>query len=62
MPVQVLESAQVDFLLQVRRADLALISMKEHDILMKLMDTVAKAITDKGYWVQKRVMYVGVTT
>ncbi len=62
MLVQVLESAQVDFLLQVRKGDLALISMKEHDILMKLMDTVAKAITDKGYWVQKRVMYVGVTT
>ncbi len=62
MLVLVLESAQVDFSLQVRKADLALISMKEQDILMRIMDTALKVIINKGYLVRKRVISNGVMT
>ncbi len=62
MQVQVLESAQVDFRLQVRKADLALISMKEQDMLINAMDTVVSRIIDKGYLVRKEVIFNGVMT
>ncbi len=61
MVVLVLESIQVDFLLQVRKADLARISMKEQDTLMKIMDIALKVIINKGYLVQKRLISSGVT-
>ncbi len=62
MLVQVPESAQVSFLLQVRKADLALIFMKQEDTLMKLMEDVRRVITSKGYLVTAQVTYVGVVT
>ncbi len=62
MPVQVQESVQVDFLLQVRKADLGLMSMRQVDILMKDMDSVLKLIIDRGYLVEPRVTFVGVMT
>ncbi len=53
---------QVDFLLQVRKAGLVLMSMKELDTLMSSMDSVVKAITNKGYSVQLNTRYNGVMT
>jgi len=60
--VQVPESVQVDFLLQVRKGDLALVSMKELAILMKDMDTMLKSIIERGYLVEKKVILLGVMT
>ncbi len=62
MQVQVLGSVQVDFRLQVRKADLALISMKDLDILMNSMEAVLNLTIDKGYLVTSRVMLDGVMT
>ncbi len=51
---------QVNFHLQVRKADLALVSMKVLDILMNDMAIALKAITDKDYLVQTQVTLDGV--
>ncbi len=51
---------QVSFHLQVRKADLALVSMKELDIMMKIMDHVQSHIIDKGYLVRTSLITSGV--
>jgi len=58
--VQVQGLAQVDFLLQVRKADLALVSMKELDTLMNDMEDVLNRITSKDYSVILRLTLNGV--
>jgi len=60
--VQVPELVQVNFLLQVRRADLALVSMKELDTLMKDMALAMKVITSRDYLVKSQVIIDGVMT
>ncbi len=62
MPVQVLALVKVSFHLQAQRADLAVISMSQLDILMNNMDTIQRAITDKGYLVKIQMIIDGVTT
>ncbi len=62
MLVQVQGLVQADFLLQVRRADLALISTKELDIMMNTMVGILNSIIVKGYLVQLKVTIDGVTT
>ncbi len=62
MLVQVLGLAQVSFRLQVRKEDLALISMKRVDGLTKLMDTVQNLITERGYSVTIQMTLDGVVT
>ncbi len=62
MQVPVLGLVQVSFHLQVRRADLVLVSTKELDILMNNMDTLLKGITDKGYLAKIQMTLDGVTT
>lgn len=62
MLVQVQGYPQVDFLLQVRKAGLALISTKELDTLMKDMVMVQIVITEKGYGVKLDTMFRGVMT
>ncbi len=62
MLVQVPDLVQVDFLLQDRKADLALISMKELDTLMSAMVLVQNHIIKKGFLVKKRVTIGGVMT
>ncbi len=58
----VLEFQQVAFHLQVRKADLAQISMKEQDMLMKTMDTALNRIINKGYLVTRKQILIGVMT
>ncbi len=53
---------QVDFHLEVRRADLALISMKELAILMNVMGAVQNPIIVKDYLVSVKVILNGVMT
>jgi len=60
--VQVQGLAQVSFRLQVRRADLALISMKELDILMSDMVDVQNRITSKDFTVILQMTLDGVMT
>ncbi len=60
MPVP--ELAQVDFLLQVRKADLSLLSMRELVILMRDMVIVQNLIIARGYLVKVQVTSSGVTT
>ncbi len=62
MLVQGLGLVQVDFHLQVRKVDLALISMKGLDILMKHMAIEQSRIIDKGYLVKVRMTLDGVMT
>ncbi len=62
MPVQEVGFPQVVFSLQVQKGGLVLMSMKELDTLMTSMDSVVKAITNKGYSVQLNTMYRGVMT
>ncbi len=62
MLVQVLELAQVDFHLQVRKADLSVLSQTQEDTLMQTMDTVLKVIINKGYLVTLRVTVSGAMT
>ncbi len=59
MQAQVPELAQVSFHLQVRRADLVVISMSQLGILMSNMDTMQKAIIDKGYLVEIQMIIDG---
>ncbi len=56
------ELVQVVFHLQVRKADLALVSMKELAILMTDMDIAQKTIIDRGYLVTVLQTFSGVTT
>jgi len=58
--VQVPESVQVNFHLQVRKADLALVSMKELVTLMKDMERAMKVITSRDYLVKTQVIIDGV--
>ncbi len=60
MPAQVLGLVQVDFRLQVRKADLAVISMKQLDTLMNNMVVIQSRIIDKGYLVTVRMTLDGV--
>ncbi len=53
---------QVDFLLQVRKADLALISMKELDFLMNLMERVQSLTIEEDYLVTLKLTSSGVMT
>ncbi len=62
MQVPVLESVQVDFLLQVRRGDLSPVDSMQRDMLMKIMDTALNLIIEKGYLVKKQVIINGVMT
>ncbi len=62
MRAQVLGLAQVDFRLQVRKADLALVSMKELDMLMNDMVIVLNRITSKDYSAVLQMTLDGVTT
>ncbi len=62
MQVRVQELVQVNFHLQVRKVDLALISMKELDILMKRMAPAMKVITGKDYSARVLVTLDGVMT
>ncbi len=54
--------AQVAFHLQVRKAGLALVSMKELDMLMNDMVMVMNRITSKDYSVILQMTLDGVTT
>ncbi len=60
MLVQVQELVQVSFLLQVRKAGLGLVSMKELAILMKDMEEGMKVITSKDYSVKIQLILDGV--
>ncbi len=60
MSAQVLGLVQVDFRLQVRKADLAVISMKQLDTLMNNMVVIQSRIIDKGYLVTVRMTLDGV--
>ncbi len=60
MLVQVQELVQVSFLLQVRKAGLGLVSMKELGILMKDMEEGMKVITSKDYSVKIQLILDGV--
>ncbi len=60
MLVQVPELVQVSFLLQVRKAGLDLVSMKELAILMKDMEEGMKVITSKDYSVKIQLILDGV--
>ncbi len=51
---------QVNFHLQVRKADLAVMSMKGLDILMNDMVNVTNLIIDRGYLVKIQLMLDGV--
>ncbi len=62
MQVQVQGLAQVGFHLQVRKAGLALISMKELDTLMNDMVDVMNRITSKDYSVILQMTLDGVMT
>ncbi len=60
MLVLVLAFLQLNFLLQVRRADLAQISTKELDGLTRTMATALKVITNKDYLVTGQMTLDGV--
>ncbi len=60
MPQRELGLAQVNFHLQVRKADLALLSMRHLDILMKNMAVVRKVITSRDYSVTIQMTLDGV--
>ncbi len=59
MLAQVPALVQVSFHLRVRRADLALVSTKELVILIDNMDTIQRAIIDKGYLVKIQMILDG---
>jgi len=58
----VLGLVQANFLLQVRKVDLALISMKELDTWMNAMDFALNLTIDKEYSVKLRLTLDGVMT
>ncbi len=60
MLVVVLGLVQADFHLQVRKADLAVISMKELGILMNAMEVVTNATIEIGYIITLKVQLDGV--
>ncbi len=60
MLVQVLELVQVNFLLQVRKADLVVMSMRERDILTRHMVDAMNLIIAKGYSVRIQTTFDGV--
>lgn len=62
MLVLVLGLVQANFLLQVRKVDLALISMKELDTWMNAMDFALNLTIDKEYSVKLRLTLDGVMT
>lgn len=62
MQVQVPALVQVNFHLLVRKADLAVMSMKELDILTRDMDDVMNLIISKGYSATSQVTLDGVMT
>ncbi len=62
MLVLALGFLQVNFLLQVRKVDLAVISMRELDILMKDMVEILSLTTEKDYSVIGKVTLDGVMT
>ncbi len=61
MLVLVLGLVQVNFHLQVRKADLALISMKQVDTLMKHMENVMNLTIVNDYSVRVQMTLDGVT-
>ncbi len=54
------EFLQIDFLLQVRKGDLSLLSQMQLDSLMKTMVTVQNRIINKGYSARVKVTIDGV--
>lgn len=60
MLVQVLGLVKVAFHLQIQRADLVVMSTSQLDILINNMDTIMKAIIDKGYLAKIQMTLDGV--
>ncbi len=57
-----LELVQLDFLLHLRRVDLAVLSTKDSERLQGYVATIMKSITSKGYSVRIEVTSSGVMT